>query len=405
MEMHTSAPQIPDRPPGRWRSVHLFPGQGDFSVGALVRAVRSDGMMRTAAEQVFEAMDRVAAERGLPALGSWLLGPTPPTARDLADAATGTSQLALFGASMTTHQSLCRSHGTPAAVVGVSFGEIAALTAAGVFTLCDGARIAHDLARVLASCSGGLTHLSCSERTARDLIDRAGTRNAVAGVDDGRSVVVAGVDDGRSVVVAGVDDGRSVVVAGVDDGRSVVVAGVDDDRSVVVAGVDDRRSVVEDGVDDGRSVVVAVVNDDRSVVVAGPVSELVRVEKVAAETQVTAVRLHLPFTSHHPALQAESEVFAEAVRAYDRSEAHFPVYSAVAGRAYAVGEDLPRRLADCLVRPAVVPTVLHLVARHEPDVLFEAGTGRSLATSARRVLSRLSTLTVLAPLAEPGSFP
>ncbi|MFD4527207.1 acyltransferase domain-containing protein [Streptomyces sp. NPDC058470] len=292
-------------------------------------AVRSDAMMRTAAEQVFEVLDRVAAERGLRALGPWLLGPAPPSARDLAGAATGTSQLALFGASMTTHQSLCQSHGTPSAVVGVSFGEIAALTAAGVFTLCDGARIAHDLARVLASCSGGLTHLSCSERAARDLIDRAGTPGTV----------------------------------------------------------------------------LAVVNDDRSVVVAGSVPELVRVEKVAAETEVTAVRLRLPFTAHHPALLAESEVFAEAVRAYDRAESRFPVYSAVAGRAYAVGDDLPRRLADCLVRPAMVPTVLHQMTRHEPDVVFEAGTGRALATSARRVLSRFPTLAVRAPLAEPGSFP
>src|SRR5205823_6408376 len=140
-------------------SVHLFPGQGDFSAGALVRAARADGTIRTAAEQVFEAVDRVAAERGLQPLGSWLLGPTPPTARDLAGDATGTSQLAVFGASMTVHQALCHSHGTPSAVVGVSFGEIAALTAAGVFTLHDGARAAHDLARVLASCPGGLTLL------------------------------------------------------------------------------------------------------------------------------------------------------------------------------------------------------------------------------------------------------
>jgi len=325
--MDPSAPHIPDHPSGRWRTVHLFPGQGDFSVGALVRAVRADESLRTAAEQVFEAVDGVAGERGLRPLGPWLLGPTPPTARELAGSALGSAQLALFGASMTVHQALCRAYGAPLAVVGVSFGEIAALTAAGVLTLDDGARAAHDLARVLSSCPGGLTLLSCPERTARDLIEAAGTQD----------------------------------------------------------------------------VVVAVVNDDRSVVVAGPVAELARVEKAAAQTEVTALRLRLPFTSHHPALQAESEAFAEAVRAYDRAEARFPVHSAVAGRAYTAGDDLPRRLADCLVRPARVPDVLHQVALCEPDVVFEAGTGSALASSARAVLSRHPTL-VRAPLAEPGSL-
>ncbi|AXG52078.1 putative acyl transferase [Streptomyces lincolnensis] len=326
--MDTSTSRIPDHPSGRWRTVHLFPGQGDFSVGALVRAVRADASMRTAAEQVFEAIDGVAGERGLRPLGPWLLGPTPPTARELAADAVGAAQLALFGVSMTVHHALCRAHGEPLAVVGVSFGEIAALTAAGVLTLDDGARAAHDLARVLSSCPGGLTLLSCPERTARDVIDGAGTQD----------------------------------------------------------------------------VVVAVVNDDRSVVVAGSVAELARVEKTAAETKVTALRLRLPFTSHHPALQAESEAFAAAVRAYDRAEARFPVHSAVAGRAYTVGDDLPRRLADCLVRPARVPDVLHQVALCEPDVVFEAGTGSALASSARAVLSRHPTL-VRAPLAEPGALP
>ncbi|WP_241826789.1 acyltransferase domain-containing protein [Streptomyces graminilatus] len=316
--------------------MHLFPGQGDFSVGALVRAVHADPSIRTAAEQVFEAIDGVARERGLRPLGPWLLGPTPPTARELAGEAVGTAQLALFGASMTVHQALCGAHGLPLAVVGVSFGEIAALTAAGVLTLDDGARAAHDLARVLSACSGGLTLLSCPERTARELIDAAGAPDPVDPVDP-------------------------------------------------------------------MGVVVAVVNDDRSVVVAGSVVGLARVEKAAAEAGVAAVRLRLPFTSHHPALQAESEEFAEAVRAYHRAEARFPVHSAVAGRAYTAADDLPRRLADCLVRPARVPEVLRQVALCEPDAVFEAGTGSALASSARAVLSRHPTL-VRAPLAEPGAL-
>lgn len=325
--MHTSPPREPERP-SSWRcSVHLFPGQGDFSVGPLIRAARS-GAMAAAVRAVFEQIDTVAAERGLRPLGPWLLGQQPPTGRELAQAATGMSQLALFGASVAIHRALSESYGAPSAVVGVSFGEIAALTAAGVLTVCDGARVAHDLAVVLASCPGGLTLLHCSEQCARRLLEGAGAPDAV----------------------------------------------------------------------------LAVVNDERSVVIAGPVQALAGVEKVAGDEGVNTVRLRLPFSSHHPALADQSEVFATSVRARPLAEARVPVYSAVAGRRYRPGDDLPRRLADCLVRPAVVPPVLRQAAMHRPDVFFEAGTGDALAGGARRVLAGSPAPPVHAPLAEPD-FP
>ncbi|MEU0100493.1 acyltransferase domain-containing protein [Streptomyces sp. NPDC006267] len=321
----------PARPPGRpERPVHLFPGQGDFSVSSLVTGVRASGRLRTAVQEVFEEVDAAAAERGLDPLGPRLLGPRPPTGRDLALAAPGVSQLVQFGASMAVHRALCRTYGAPAAAVGVSFGEIAALTAAGVFTVGDGARAAHDLALVLTSCPGGLTALACSERAAHDLLDRAGSGDAV----------------------------------------------------------------------------VAVVNDEESVVIAGPVPALVRAEKAAAETGVAAVRLRLPFSSHHPGLGAAAGSFAAALRAYPRSDARFPVHSAVAGRRYRPGDDLAARLADCLIRPAALPAVLRQTAAYRPGVLFEAGTGGALAAGARRVLAAgpAPAPPVRAPLAEPD-FP
>ncbi|MEW1580285.1 acyltransferase domain-containing protein [Streptomyces microflavus] len=324
------SPDVPDRPVPWRRSVHLFPGQGDFSVSSLVRAARTTPGLRTAVREVFEEVDAVAAERGLPELGRWLLGPEPPSGRDLALAATGTAQLALFGASVAVHRALSGAYGVPSAAVGVSFGEIAALTAAGVFGVADGARAAHDLAVVLASCPGGLTALSCSERSARALLEEAGAAEAV----------------------------------------------------------------------------VAVVNDELSVVVAGPTAALVLVEKAAGDRRVGAVRLQLPFSSHHPALGRAAEEFAAAVRAYPRSGARFPVHSAVAGRRYGPTDDLAARLADCLVRPAAVPPVLRQVMAYRPGVLFEAGTGSALASSARSVLAAALDLAppVRAPLTEPG-FP
>ncbi|WP_230396387.1 acyltransferase domain-containing protein [Streptomyces blattellae] len=307
------------------RTVHLFPGQGDFSVSTLVRAVRAGGGVRSAVEEVFERIDDVAAERGLTALRPRLLGAQPPSGRELAHEPTGTAQLALFGASLAVHRALCRSYGPPTAVVGVSFGEIAALTAAGVLSVGDGARAAHDLALVLACCPGGLTLLSCSEQEAHRLLQGSGAGGAV----------------------------------------------------------------------------VAVVNDDRSVVVSGPVTELARVEKSAVDTGVTAVRLRLPFSSHHPQLGSAAKAFAESLRTYARSAARCPVYSAVAGRCYRPEDDVAARLADCLIRPAVVPAVLRQVAELRPDALFEAGTGDALARSARQVLAGTAAPPVHAPPVHP----
>lgn len=325
--MYARPERTAEIPAGRRDHVHLFPGQGDFSVRSLVVAVRARDSVRAAVAEVFEEVDQVAWERGLRPLGPRLLGPDPPSGRELARSAPGSEQLALFGASLAVHRALCRSRGTPSAMVAVSFGEIAALTAAGVFGVQDGARAAHDLATVLAGCPGGLTLLSCPEPAARRLV-----RETTAG-----------------------------------------------------------------------EAVVAVVNDDRSVVVSGPLPALVRIEKAAADAGVTALRLRLPFSSHHPGLRSASEEFAASLRGYPRSPARVPVYSAVAGRRYRPEDDLPRALADCLVRPALVPAVLRLALVDRPGAVFlEAGTGHALSSSARRVLAGPPAPPVHAPLVDPG---
>ena len=305
--------------------VHLFPGQGDFALGPLVRAVGRGGVLRPAAVEVFEQVDPVAVERGLVPLGPWLLGPAPPGGRELARAGPGAIQLALFGASMTVHQALCAAFGRPRAVVGVSFGEIAALTGAGVLTMADGARVAHDLALVLAHCPGGMTLLPCSESAALRLLDRAGARGTA----------------------------------------------------------------------------VACVNDADETVVSGPLEELAAVEAHAAKEGLDAVRLRLPFASHHPALESQAREFARAARRYPVGAGRTTVYSAVAGRAYGPGDVLSARLADCLTRPARLPGVLRQVAELGPAAYFEAGTGGALARSARRVLAGRAPA-VHAPLADAG---
>ncbi|WP_158693252.1 acyltransferase domain-containing protein [Streptomyces viridochromogenes] len=182
-----------DERPGEAQGVvHLFPGQGDFPVAPLLRAVTAHKSVRAAADEVFAAVDAVAVERGLRPLGPWLLGPEPPRGRDLARAGTGLPHLFMYGACLTAHRALELEHGEPSAVLGVSFGEIPALTAAGVYGLADGARIAHDLAVVQFVCPGGLTLLACGEQAARALTRAAGGGAVVACVNNDAEAVVSG---------------------------------------------------------------------------------------------------------------------------------------------------------------------------------------------------------------------
>ncbi|MFJ9853734.1 ACP S-malonyltransferase [Streptomyces sp. NPDC101150] len=173
--------------------VHLFPGQGDFSVSPLVRAARTVPGMRAAVAEVFAEVGDVAAEFGIPPLAGPLLGDTPPSGRELAHGPVGAAQLALFCSSLAVHRALCDIGRAPDRVVGVSFGEIAALTAAGVFDIPGGARIACLLARYLRQCEGGMTLLGVGEARANALLREAGSA----------ALVVACVNDPGETVLSG----------------------------------------------------------------------------------------------------------------------------------------------------------------------------------------------------------
>ncbi|MFJ1755145.1 acyltransferase domain-containing protein [Kitasatospora sp. NPDC088134] len=302
-------------------SVHMFPGQGDFPVQTLYRAAAEDGALRRHLRAVYREIDDEIGEigetgdkSGAAGLAGWLLGENPPGGRELAQAAVGVQQLAHYGAAVGWHRTLVERHGPPDALLAVSFGELAALTAAGAWTVGAGARAALGLARVLMPdrASGerapdGLTLLDRGEAAAAALIARAGT---------------------------------------------------------------------------GR-VVVGCVNSPVECVLGGPVEELAAVERLAAEEGAQAVRLRLPFGSHHPELFRQRAEFEAALRAGPHpGRPVLPVYSAVAGRCYTGQDDLLARAADCLVRPAHLPRVLALLDAHGHTHYREAGPGTALGRNA-----------------------
>ena len=309
--------------------VHLFPGQGDFSVSPLVRAVGDHPVVRAAVAEVFGQVDEASSAYGIPALGPALLGDAPPSGRELAAAPIGTPQVALFGASMAIHRALCAIGAVPQRMVAVSFGEIAALTAAGVFGLTEGTHIACRLSRYLSRCRGGMTLVAAGAGTTGQLIAAAAT---------------------------------------------------------------------------GR-VAVACVNDPEETVLSGPAQELERVEERAAKEGVDAVRLRVPFASHHPSLAHQARGFAASIRSLRRHPGHTPVHSAVHGGPYGRGDDVYQGLAACLTSPARLPEVLSPAAAPGPALLLESGTGAALTRNAQRVLARREDAVVArSPLGEPD-FP
>ncbi|MCX4744400.1 acyltransferase domain-containing protein [Kitasatospora sp. NBC_01287] len=290
-------------------TVHAFPGQGDFPLSPLPRALVAVPELRAAVAEVFRAADPAGAEFGVRPLGPWLLAPAPPSGAALAAEVPGTAQLALFGLCLAAHRALARC-GLPAdRLLAVSFGEIPALTAAGALAVPDGARLACRLGQLLHTAPGGLTVLRASAPRVRALLARCGA----------------------------------------------------------------------------REVVVACVNDAGETVISGPPAALLDAERAAGAAGVEAARLRLPFRAHHPELREQAAAFEAFARALPWRPPRLPVHSAVAGRAYQTGSDLPRALADCLVRPAELPPVLRQ-AVGPGTLVLETGTGRALSESIRRTV-------------------
>ncbi len=119
------------------RTVFLFPGLGAYSTGVLRRA-RLDHRQ---VDETFREIDEVAAQRGLPPVSTMLFHDRPPTIQEMLAEPAELLQLAIFGTSVATHRILIDRGPEPDLLVGHSFGEMAALVAAGAFSLTDGARL------------------------------------------------------------------------------------------------------------------------------------------------------------------------------------------------------------------------------------------------------------------------
>jgi [acyl-carrier-protein] S-malonyltransferase len=133
------------------RAAFLFPGLGAYSAGMLRQARRQHPQV----DQVFDEMDELAAQEGLPSPSEALFGDEPRSLEEMqAQFPAPLLHLTMFGASLATHRILIDQGVRPYVLVGHSFGEIAALVAGGAFDLAAGVRLVCARARVLEPWEG-----------------------------------------------------------------------------------------------------------------------------------------------------------------------------------------------------------------------------------------------------------
>src|SRR5690349_16889154 len=172
------------------RRVFLFPGQGAYLPGAM-----SPFAQHHRVRDVLDEIDRVVPSDCGGVSDLLLRTPGRPLPELLAQDPLGL-QLALFGTSVSLFGEIADVVTAADVLVGHSLGEIAALTAAGAWSVGDGARIVAARTERLAAAAppdGGMLALSTNADVAAAL---------VAAADDA-AVVVAVRNSPRQTVLSG----------------------------------------------------------------------------------------------------------------------------------------------------------------------------------------------------------
>ncbi|WP_159403859.1 acyltransferase domain-containing protein [Streptomyces sp. NRRL S-646] len=176
------------------RTAFLFPGLGAYSPGMLAQA-RQD---HTQVTETLDAIDRLSAEHGVPPVSDVLFGAVPPAIDEMMDRPAELLQMAIFGASVATHRLLVDAGVRPYALVGHSFGEIAALVCSGAFTLEDGVRLVCARAEALQEWEGrgAMAAVGADEELVGHLIGALDEPDLVIGCVNGpRQTVISGPVD------------------------------------------------------------------------------------------------------------------------------------------------------------------------------------------------------------------
>nr|WP_218936004.1 acyltransferase domain-containing protein [Actinomadura citrea] len=159
------------------------------------------------------------------------------------------------------------------------------------------------------------------------------------------------------------------------------------------AGEDRTRACIEAAGE--PEVVVACLNAPQVTVVSGPDGPLDAVLGAARGEGVNAVRLAVPYLSHHPVMAGADEEWYAMIRGFPQRPLELTVHSPVRGRAYRDDDDLHRAMADCIVKPVRLPEALRAVHAAGATVFTEAGAGNALCQCARLTLPDARTMAPL----------
>ncbi|MEV6449026.1 acyltransferase domain-containing protein [Amycolatopsis sp. NPDC051716] len=178
------------------RTAFLFPGQGSYLPGLFGNLVDRHPVIG----ETLSIVDEVAGRLGRAPVSPMLLDPGSPNLQELVEHDPPALHLAIFASSVTAFRLLTEDYRVrPDLLLGHSFGELTALTAAGALTLEDGAHVVaqrdESLSRIEAP-RGGLVALNCGARRAQDIIGALDEWHLAVAADNGPGqVVVSGPDE------------------------------------------------------------------------------------------------------------------------------------------------------------------------------------------------------------------
>ncbi|MFJ8129404.1 acyltransferase domain-containing protein [Streptomyces hydrogenans] len=171
----------------------MFPGQGAYLPGALAPLAEDEPLVR----ETLRVLDRAAGRVGRSAPSRLLLDEDAPSLAELVVTSPADLHVALFAAEMALFRLLTERHGLrPTVLIGHSFGELVALTAAGVYGLDDGMALVAARDDAFAECppgEGGMVALAVSASRAAGLLTGLGEWEVTLAADNGpRQCVVSG---------------------------------------------------------------------------------------------------------------------------------------------------------------------------------------------------------------------
>lgn len=145
--------------------------------------------------------------------------------------------------------------------------------------------------------------------------------------------------------------------------------------------------------------VLACVNAPRQCLVSGPNKAIEALMKQAPDGP-KILRLDAPYASHHPGQVSVAERFLAQLRALSPGSIRVPLYSCVARRMYHDKDDLPRGLADCVIKPAHLLQALQDINSDAQTVFVDLGIGGGLS---RCVYATLPLAQAYAPLVQDAA--